>query len=140
MNQVHDLNNVIIFDGVCVLCNSLVDFLIKKDTDHSFKFLTAQSSLGQRLMDTAGIEPSLQTGEFRLIFFDDNRPRIKSDALIAILVRLGSGYKCAKLLYLVPRVIRDFCYQIVATRRYKWFGKTIQCRIPTESDVDRFLE
>ena len=74
MNQVHDLNNVIIFDGVCVLCNSLVDFLIKKDTDHSFKFLTAQSSLGQRLMDTAGIEPSLQTGEFRLIFFDDNRP------------------------------------------------------------------
>ena len=45
MNQVHDLNNVIIFDGVCVLCNSLVDFLIKKDTDHSFKFLTAQSSL-----------------------------------------------------------------------------------------------
>ena len=140
MNQVHDLNNVIIFDGVCVLCNSLVDFLIKKDTDHSFKFLTAQSSLGQRLMDTAGIEPSLQTEEFRLIFFDDNRPRIKSDAVIAILIKLGSGYGLARFLYLVPRVIRDFCYQFVATRRYKWFGKSIQCRIPTESDVDRFLE
>ena len=140
MNQVHDLNNVIIFDGVCVLCNSLVDFLIKKDTDHSFKFLTAQSSLGQRLMDTAGIEPSLQTGEFRLIFFDDNRPRIKSDAVIAILIKLGSGYRLARFLYLVPRVIRDFSYQFVATRRYKWFGKSIQCRIPTESDVDRFLE
>ena len=140
MNQVHDLNNVIIFDGVCVLCNSLVDFLIKKDTDHSFKFLTAQSSLGQRLMDTAGIEPSLQTGEFRLIFFDDNKPRIKSDAVIAILIKLGSGYRLARFLYLVPRGIRDFCYQFVATRRYKWFGKSIQCRIPTESDVDRFLE
>ena len=140
MNQVHDLNNVIIFDGVCVLCNSLVDFLIKKDTDHSFKFLTAQSSLGQRLMDTAGIEPSLQTGEFRLIFFDDNKPRIKSDAVIAILIKMGSGYRFARFLYLVPGVIRDFCYQFVATRRYKWFGKSIQCRIPTESDVDRFLE
>ena len=140
MNQVHDLNNVIIFDGVCVLCNSLVDFLIKKDTDHSFKFLTAQSSLGQRLMDTAGIEPSLQTGEFRLIFFDDNRPRIKSDAVIAILIKMGSGYRFARFLYLVPRGIRYFCYQFVATRRYKWFGKSIQCRIPTESDVDRFLE
>ena len=140
MNQVHDLNNVIIFDGVCVLCNSLVDFLIKKDTDHSFKFLTAQSSLGQRLMDTAGIEPSLQTGEFRLIFFDDNRPRIKSDAVIAILIKMGSGYRFARFLYLVPPVIRDFCYQFVATRRYKWFGKSIQCRIPTESDVNRFLE
>ena len=140
MNQVHDLNNVIIFDGVCVLCNSLVDFLIKKDTDHSFKFLTAQSSLGQRLMDTAGIEPSLQTGEFRLIFFDDNRPRIKSDAVITILIKMGSGYRFARFLYLVPGVIRDFCYQFVATRRYKWFGKSIQCRIPTESDVDRFLE
>ena len=140
MNQGHDLNNVIIFDGVCVLCNSLVDFLIKRDIDHSFKFLTAQSSLGQRLMDTAGIESSLQTGEISLIFFDKNRPKIKSDAVIAILVKLGSGYKFAKFFYLVPRVIRDFCYQVVATRRYKWFGKTIQCRIPTESDVDRFLE
>ena len=140
MNQGHDLNNVIIFDGVCVLCNSLVDFLIKRDIDHSFKFLTAQSSLGQRLMDTAGIESSLQTGEIRLIFFDKNRPKIKSDAVISILVKLGSGYKFAKFFYLVPRVIRDFCYQVVATRRYKWFGKTIQCRIPTESDVDRFLE
>jgi len=140
MNQSHDLNNVIIFDGVCVLCNSLVDFLIKKDIDHSFKFLTAQSSLGQRLIHTEGIEPSLQTGEIRLIFIDKNRLRIKSDAMIAILIKLGSGYKLARLLYLVPGVIRDFCYQFVATRRYKWFGKTIQCRIPTESDVDRFLE
>ncbi|SVB53925.1 uncharacterized protein METZ01_LOCUS206779 [marine metagenome] len=138
MNQSHDLNNVIIFDGVCVLCNSLVDFLIKKDIDHSFKFLTAQSSLGQRLIYTVGME--LQTAETRLIFIDKNRLRIKSDAVIAILIKLGSGYKLARFLYLVPRVIRDFCYQFVATRRYKWFGKTIQCRIPTESDVDRSLE
>jgi len=138
MNQSHDLNNVIIFDGVCVLCNSLVDFLIKKDIDHSFKFLTAQSSLGQRLIYTVGME--LQTAEIRLIFIDKNRIRIKSDAMIAILIKLGSGYKLARFLYLVPRVIRDFCYQFVATRRYKWFGKTIQCRIPTESDVDRSLE
>ena len=138
MNQSHDLNNVIIFDGVCVLCNSLVDFLIKKDIDHSFKFLTAQSSLGQRLIYTVGME--LQTAEIRLIFIDKNRLRIKSDAVIAILIKLGSGYKLARFLYLVPRVIRDFCYQFVATRRYKWFGKTIQCRIPTESDVDRSLE
>ena len=140
MNQSNDLNNVIIFDGVCVLCNSLVDFLIKKDIDHSFKFLTAQSSLGQRFIHTTGIESSLQTGEIRLIFIDKNRLRIKSDAVIAILIKLGSDYKLARFLYLVPRVIRDFCYQFVATRRYKWFGKTIQCRIPTESDVDRFLE
>ena len=138
MNQSHDLNNVIIFDGVCVLCNSLVDFLIKKDIDHSFKFLTAQSSLGQRLIYTVGME--LQTAEIRLIFIDKNRLRIKSDAVIAILIKLGSGYKLARFLYLVPGVIRDFCYQLVATRRYKWFGKIIQCRIPTESDVDRFLE
>ena len=140
MNQSPDLNNVIIFDEVCGLCNSLVDFLIKKDLDHSIKFLTAQSSLGQKIIHTVGIEPSLQTGEIRLIFIDKNRPRIKSDAVIAILMKLGSGYKLARFLYLVPRVIRDFCYQFVATRRYKWFGKTIQCRIPTESDVDRFLE
>ena len=100
MNQGHDLNNVIIFDGVCVLCNSLVDFLIKRDPDHSFKFLTAQSSLGQRLMDTADIESSLQTGEIHLMFFDKNRPKIKSDAVISILVKLGSGYKFAKFFYL----------------------------------------
>ena len=92
MNQVHDLNNVIIFDGVCVLCNSLVDFLIKKDTDHSFKFLTAQSSLGQRLMDTAGIEPSLQTGEFRLIFFDDNKHYLDTCFSIRNKILLPDGF------------------------------------------------
>ena len=140
MTERHDFKNLIVFDGICVMCNFLVDFIIKRDKRELFRFLPAQSPLGRELIQRSFPELLWESNEPRLIYIGENGPQFKSDAVISILANLGRTYYGVKLFYLIPRGNRDYCYQFIASRRYQWFGKKTECRVPHPSAKRRFLE
>lgn len=128
---------LIFFDGVCNLCNNSVQYIIKRDKMDLFRFATLQSDLGknfirERQIDTAKIDS--------IILVDPNIAYyIKSSAALKIGKTFGGGYRLLGIFEWVPRSIRDFFYDIVAKRRYKWFGREDDCMIPTPELKAKFL-
>ncbi|WP_254529223.1 thiol-disulfide oxidoreductase DCC family protein [Natrinema gelatinilyticum] len=134
-----DDNPVILFDGVCNLCNGFVQFILPRDTDGIFRFASLQSDVGRELLAEHGL-PTDELESLVLIEGDDSY--VKSDAVIRIARLLGGMYSLLGPFRLVPKAIRDRAYDFVAARRYRWFGKNDQCAMPPR-DVDagaRFLE
>lgn len=124
---------IIYFDGVCGLCNRFVNFLIKIDKDDIYRFATLQSEAAKKLnIDEVH---NLST----VVFQEHNKIRIKSNAVIHILYHKGGAWKLIILLKLFPRFLRDFVYDFVAKKRYKWFGKNNNCRVPTKTEQVKFL-
>lgn len=126
---------VVYFDGLCGLCDRFVMFVLPRDRNHRFKFaplqgLTAQDRLRGRLS-----EEGLKT----IVLEDAGTLRVRSDAVLAILSRLGGAWKLAGALRIVPRPIRDAAYDLIARRRYRWFGRREACRLPLPDERDRFL-
>jgi predicted DCC family thiol-disulfide oxidoreductase YuxK len=126
---------IIFFDGVCGLCNHWIDFLLARDRTQQFRFAplqgeTARDSLGQTASESLSSVVLLDgTGTYR-----------KSDAVWRMLIRLGGMWALAGwLLRLVPRPIRNWGYDFVAKRRYRWFGEKATCRLPTPAERARFL-
>ena len=135
---------LICFDGYCLLCNSWVDFLIKRDRKNVFTFTSLQSNGGRNVLLNHGY--SEHTSEHTLealdsiVVFKADQVSIKSDAVIEILVALGGIYKISKLLKLIPSSLRNLVYDTVAKRRYRWFGRRDICRIPSPEESHKFLE
>ncbi|WP_254764250.1 thiol-disulfide oxidoreductase DCC family protein [Natrinema marinum] len=130
---------VILFDGVCNLCNGFVQFLLPRDTDGIFRFASLQSEVGKELLADHGL-PTDKLESIVLIEGDDHY--VKSGAVIRIAQLLGGVYGLLGPFRYLPRAIRDRAYDFVAARRYRWFGKKDQCAMPP-ADVDvnaRFLE
>ncbi|QLG50806.1 thiol-disulfide oxidoreductase DCC family protein [Natrinema halophilum] len=134
-----DDNPVILFDGVCNLCNGFVQFILPRDTDGIFRFASLQSDVGTELLAEHGL-PTDELESIVLIEGDDHY--VKSDAVIRIARLLGGVYTLMGPFRYVPRAIRDRAYDFVAARRYRWFGKKEQCAMPPQNvDVGaRFLE
>ncbi|MFA9415223.1 thiol-disulfide oxidoreductase DCC family protein [Natrinema sp. HArc-T2] len=134
-----DDNPVVLFDGVCNLCNGFVQFILPRDTDGRFRFASLQSDVGQELLADHGL-PTDELESVVLIEGDDCYT--KSDAVIRIARLLGGVYTLLGPFRFLPRQLRDWAYDFVAARRYRWFGKKDQCTMPP-SDVsvgERFLE
>lgn len=130
---------IVLFDGVCNLCNGFVQFILPRDTDGRFHFASLQSDAGQALLDEHG----LQTGELEsVVLIEGQQCYVKSDAVIRIATLLGGVYSLLGPLSYVPRGVRDGAYDFVAARRYRWFGRKDRCELPdTDTDVRaRFLE
>lgn len=128
---------IILFDGVCNLCNSFVNFVMDRDGG-TFRFASIQSEVGSELMRDAGLSPEdLET--FVVVSEDGDRVRTKSTAALFVLRRLGLPYSLLYVSVVVPSFLRDPFYDFVASRRYSWFGKRDECRIPDEETKDRFL-
>lgn len=126
---------VLLFDGVCNLCNSFVNFVMDHD-DGEFMFASIQSEEGARLMREAGLSPEdLET----FVVVDGDDVYTKSRAGLEVLRRLGLPYSVAYPAVVVPSFLRDPFYDFVASHRYDWFGKRDECRVPTEETKDRFL-
>ncbi|MFA6572450.1 MAG: thiol-disulfide oxidoreductase DCC family protein [Bacteroidota bacterium] len=129
--------NIILFDGICNLCNGIVKFIIKRDSKRTFKFASLQSETGQSFLFKFGLNPIFfQT----IIYIRDNSYFIESAAVLNILKDLGSGWKMFYVLIVIPKFIRDFFYRIISKTRYKIFGKCKTCIVPTPDIKDRFLE
>jgi predicted DCC family thiol-disulfide oxidoreductase YuxK len=128
---------VVLFDGVCNLCNGVVQFLIRADDDAVLRYASLQSAAGRELLERAGLPPD-QRDTFVLVEGDD--AYTKSAAAIRVAEHLGGIYGLASAGRVVPRPIRDAVYDLVATYRYRVFGRREQCMIPTEDVRSRFLE
>jgi len=130
-------NAVILFDGFCNLCGWSVQFIIKRDPGGYFKFASIQSEVGERLLDSHGLRPkAIDT----FILIEDNTCLTKSDAAISVAKRLSGFWPFLRFLNIIPRPIRDWCYDIVARNRYRWFGKKKRCMIPSGELLDRFIQ
>ena len=126
---------IIFFDGYCVLCNGFVDFIYRRDKKRDFAFASLQGETAKRLL------PGHCLDEFRsVVYLANGNCELRSTAVLSILGRLGGAYKVALVLKIVPRPLRDFVYDWIASHRYRWFGKREQCRLPQPEDKGRMLD
>lgn len=128
---------VVLFDGVCNLCESSVLFLIQRDRKKQLYFASLQSEYSKSLLKVFG--QSNETLD-SIIFVDQNQIYLKSTAALKIAMRLGGLFKLCWIFFIVPRFLRDLVYDLVAKRRYRWFGQKNQCMMPTPELRDRFLD
>lgn len=132
-----ETSKIILFDGVCNLCNSSVQKVIKNDSKNIFKFASLQSDFGQRFLN----ENQLNSEEFdSIILIDGDKFYTSSDAALRIGKELKGIYKISSFLLWIPKFIRDGVYRIISKNRYRWFGKQNSCWIPTKELQDKFIE
>lgn len=128
--------HIILFDGVCNLCNGGVQFIIKKDKKNLFKFAALQSEFGQELLKKHQI--STESMDSFVYVYQDSA-YTKSTAALKIARELKRGWQFFYVFIIIPSFIRNWFYDWVAKNRYKWFGKKESCMIPTPGLKARFL-
>jgi predicted DCC family thiol-disulfide oxidoreductase YuxK len=128
---------VLLFDGVCTLCNEVVQFIIPRDPEGRIRFASLQSETGKGLLIGHGLSPGDRDS---VVLISDGTAYRKSDAAIRLAELLGWPYRGAAIGRILPRSIRDGLYDIIAANRYDIFGKKDQCLIPDDDISDRFLD
>jgi predicted DCC family thiol-disulfide oxidoreductase YuxK len=127
---------IVVFDGVCHLCNGFVNFLLERDKNDRLRFgllqytekLGADESIRQNISSTDSVA-----------FIADDKVYFRSTAVLKILKRLGRGWQLFYIFMLVPKPVRDWLYDFVARNRYKWFGKKDVCMVPDEKVKKKFI-
>ena len=128
---------IILFDGVCNLCNHLVIFIIQRDPNARFRFATLQSMEGQKLLKETKLLPANANS---VVYIRDGKYLFRSSAILNILLDLGGFWKIFYAFIILPPFIRDFVYMIIARTRYQIFGKRDSCMVPAYDIKNRFLE
>jgi len=131
-----NLDHLLLFDGVCHLCDASVRFIVRRDPAGKIKFAPIQSPLGRELYSRHGLDPENPDS---MLFLSPRAAFKTSDAAIEIARTLGGAWKLALLLKPLPRVLRDAVYFFVARHRYRWFGREDACMMPTAEMKDRML-
>ena len=135
MNIQH--KHIILYDGVCCLCQGTVRLVIKYDKQNKFKFAALQSDIGQQLSGKYNLDPtSLDT----MIYIQHNKTFQKSDGTLQVLKQLPYPVKMLSWFLIFPKTLRNWCYNFIGKHRYKWFGKTEQCLVPSDKDKERFID
>ena len=139
--EIQDLpkdKKIILFDGICNLCNSSVQYVIEHDKKDIFRFVSLQSELGQKIVKHIGINPihidSIVLYEPGISYY------YKSTAALEIAKGLSGVFTLAAFFVILPTGVRDFVYDYVAKNRYKWYGKKENCMIPTPELKVKFLD
>ncbi|MDI1311204.1 thiol-disulfide oxidoreductase DCC family protein [Prosthecobacter sp.] len=130
-------NHLLLFDGVCHLCNGSVQFILKRDPQGKIKFAPIQSPLGSQLYTQHGLDPAAPNA---MLFLTPRGAFQASDAALEIARTLGGVWKLALIFKPLPRVLRDAAYYFIARNRYRWFGKDESCMMPTPELKARMLE
>ena len=136
-------NPIILYDGVCGLCNRLIWFVIKCDRNDRFRFAALQSEFAATVLQRQGINPQSLDTMYLLLNYSqpDERLAARSDAAIQILTELGGIWRAlASIVRLLPRWFRDKAYNLIARNRYQLFGKYQTCQIPDERYRSKFLD
>lgn len=127
---------VVVFDGVCNLCNGAIDFIVRHDREAVFRVTANQHGAGRQLLADHGMSPD----EVDTIYlFEEGRMYQRSTAALRIARRLPFPWRLLYGFIIVPAPIRDAVYRVIARNRYRWFGKKETCRLPTPSETSRFL-
>jgi predicted DCC family thiol-disulfide oxidoreductase YuxK len=144
---------IILYDGVCGLCNRLNQFVLRQDPDGIFRFASLQSSLAAHILSRHGADPQDLDTVYIVVNLDltkhdpanaaqpDERLLPRSDAVLFVLKQLGGIWKLLGFfLQLLPRVLRDAAYRLLARNRYRIFGRSGTCVLPSSENRQRFLD
>ncbi|MDO6429792.1 thiol-disulfide oxidoreductase DCC family protein [Flavitalea sp. BT771] len=126
-----------LFDGVCHLCSSSVQFILKRDRRGIFRFASLQSEVGQSLLRHSGL-PADQLDSFVLV--ENNKVYTRSAGALRVCRKLDGAWPLLSFFRIIPRPLRDAVYNWIARRRYRWFGKNDSCWLPSPEWKSRFLE
>ena len=128
---------IILFDGVCNFCNFWVNFVIKRDKIDLFRFAAFQTPKGKELFEKYNLDfSSLDT----VVLITEDKIFTKSTAVLMICKNLPGLVKIIYSIWIIPRFIRDYVYDLIAKNRYLIFGKRETCRVPTEDEKKKFLD
>ncbi|KGO89968.1 thiol-disulfide oxidoreductase DCC family protein [Flavobacterium suncheonense] len=129
---------IILFDGVCNLCDATVQKVIKADKNDTFRFVALQSDLGKEILNYIGVDP--EKTDSIILYEPGIAYHIKAGAAIEIARTIGGIYSLLVLFSVFPDWLKDIGYDFVARNRYKWFGKKESCMIPSPEIKAKFLE
>lgn len=130
--------SVVFFDGVCNLCNGTVQFILDHDKREQFRFAPLQSEAAEKLLAGRGLAKDREALD-SVILLEGDKVYERSDAALRIARRLGGLWSALYVFIVIPRFLRDAVYKLIARNRYRWFGRTEQCRVPTPELRARFL-
>lgn len=127
---------IVLFDGVCNLCNGYIQWIIKRDPEGIFRFTSLQSEIGQDLLQKHQLDTKdLST----VVLIQNNKAYTHSNVALHMFKMLGGAWSLLYVFKIIPRPLRDAVYNIIARNRYKWFGEKTECMIPTPELQSRFL-
>lgn len=128
---------IVLIDGVCLLCQGATKFIIQRDPAQKFHFASLQSDTGRMWLTKGGLSADAMN---TIVLIENGNYYTKSTAALRISRHLKFPWSLLYVLIIVPKFIRDTVYQYIARHRYRWFGKSDQCMIPSPKDKERFLE
>ncbi|TXE06021.1 thiol-disulfide oxidoreductase DCC family protein [Gelidibacter salicanalis] len=128
---------LILFDGVCNLCNTSVQYVIKNDQQDVFRYTALQSAIGQEVLEHFKIDRN-ETDSI-LLYSESDGISYKSTAALKIVSKLGFPRNLLAIFLIVPAFIRNWVYDYIAKNRYKWYGQKDECMIPTPELKSKFL-
>ncbi|MBY0518755.1 MAG: DCC1-like thiol-disulfide oxidoreductase family protein [Bacteriovoracaceae bacterium] len=128
-------NLILFFDGVCGLCNGLVDWLLPRDPRDRLRFATLQGTTAAKLLP-----PELVNDLDTVVVWHKGKILLRSDAILVCLSEIGGLWSLCSVLKIIPRPIRDAVYRLIAHYRYVWFGKRQTCRLPLPGERLKFLD
>lgn len=131
------MSAIVLFDGVCHLCHSTVQFILLRDRQAYFQFAALQSETGQRLLREQGLEGK---GLDSVVLIENGKAHTHSGAALRIVRRLPGAWKLLYGFIIIPPFIRNFVYNWIARNRYRWFGKEESCMMMQKEWKERFLE
>ncbi len=129
---------IVLFDGVCNLCNSSVQFIIRRDRNDKFRFASLQSEAGKTLLLQFNL--TADTSPDSVMLIKGQQVYRYSTAVLQIARGLGGIWSLAYAFIVLPRFIRDGIYKFIARNRYRWFGRRDHCMVPTAALKAKFLE
>ncbi len=128
---------IILFDGVCNLCNSSINYVIDKDKKDVFRFVALQSDLGKEIQLYLGIDS--KNIDSIILYHAPYAYYTKANAALQIMKEFGGVWTLMQVFSILPQVITNTIYDFVAKNRYTWFGKKANCRVPTPDLKEKFL-
>lgn len=135
MTAEHFPDRIVFFDGVCGLCNKTVDFLIRTDKAKKLRYAPLQGYTAKRLLTKIQIE-NLES----VVYYRDGKYLVSSTAVLRLLLDVGGLWKILSVFLILPAFVRNAVYFFIARRRYKWFGKSDTCRLPSAEERALFLD
>jgi predicted DCC family thiol-disulfide oxidoreductase YuxK len=132
-----DNHYIILFDGVCNLCNGSVNFVLDRDKKKKFKFGALQSDIGKELLLKYNVQHSI--GYDSVVLIKNNKIYKKSSAALEVARHLNGMWPALYVFKIIPSMIRDFVYDLISRNRYRLFGKSETCRLPEPGIKERFL-
>jgi len=135
-NIIKNNKHIIIFDGICKFCSASIIFIYKRDKYSKIKFTTAQSPAGEYLLQSYDTPLDYNKS---IVYIENGLPHTKSNAVLRIASTLPWPWRLLSIFIIIPKFIRDSCYDIIANNRYKIMGKRKTCTIPTDDFINRFI-